>query len=92
MSTSILTAKSPKEETPKTSQEVAVATENQLPPLPIMVNGGLTLTVIGLIIYGKIQIKAVEKNLRLENFCTREVEQKWNLPRQTIRKMESNPH
>ena len=91
MSTSILTAKSPKEETPKTSQEVAVATENQLPPLPIMVNGGLTITVIGLIIYGKIQIKAVEKKLRFEKFRTRELEKKLKLSLQTMRKMETNP-
>ena len=91
MSTSILTAQSPKAETPKKSQEVAVATENQLPPLPIMVNGGLTLTVIGLIIYGKIQIKAVEKKLRFEKFRTRELEKKLKLSLQTMRKMETNP-
>ncbi|BAY85064.1 hypothetical protein NIES267_45620 [Calothrix parasitica NIES-267] len=91
MSTSILTAQSPKAETPEKSQEVAVATENQLPPLPIMVNGGLTLTIIGLIIYGKIQIKAIEKKLRFEKFRTRELEKKLKLSLQTMRKMETNP-
>ncbi|MEL7246036.1 MAG: hypothetical protein AAFY21_00860 [Cyanobacteria bacterium J06641_2] len=94
MSTSIFIAQSPKEnkaKTPQTSQEVPVATENELPPLPIMVSGGLTLTVIGLIIYGKIQIKAVEKKLRFEKFRTRELEKKLKLSLQTIRKMETNP-
>ncbi|MEM6403324.1 MAG: hypothetical protein AAF757_24360, partial [Cyanobacteria bacterium P01_D01_bin.116] len=71
MSTSIFVAQSPGAKTTKTSQEVPVDTENQLPPLPIMVSGGLTLTVIGLIIYSKIQIKAVEKKLRFEKFRTR---------------------
>ncbi|MEM6401804.1 MAG: hypothetical protein AAF757_16485, partial [Cyanobacteria bacterium P01_D01_bin.116] len=66
-------------------------TENQLPPLPIMVSGGLTLTVIGLIIYSKIQIKAVEKKLRFEKFRTRELEKKLKLSLQTMRKMETNP-
>ncbi len=90
MSTSILIAQSPTVKTTKTSEQVPATTE-QLPPLPIMVSGGLTLTVIGLIIHGKILIKKVEKKLRFEKFRTRELEKKLKLSLQTIRRMETNP-
>lgn len=66
MSTSILVAQSPAAKTNKASEQVPAATETQLPPLPIMVSGGLTVMVIGLIIYGKIQTKKLEKKLRFE--------------------------
>lgn len=91
MPTSIFVAQSPAAETTKTSQEVSAATDTQLPPLPIMVSGGLTVMVIGLIIYGKIQMSKLEKKLRFEKFRTRELEKKLKLSLQTIRKMETNP-
>ena len=91
MSTSILVAQSPTAKTTETSEQVPFSTENQLPPLPIMVSGGLTVTVIGLIIYGKILIKKLEKKLRFEKFRTRELEKKLKLSLQTIRRMETNP-
>ncbi len=79
MSNSIFVAQSPP------------ASDTQLPPLPIMVSGGLTLMVIALIIYGKIEISKLEKKLRFEKFRTRELEKKLKLSLQTIRKMETNP-
>ncbi len=91
MSTSILVAQSPAPKPNQTSQQATVATENQLPPLPIMLSGGLTLMVIVLIIYGKVQINKIEKKLRFEKFRTRELEKKLKLSLQTIRKMETNP-
>ncbi len=78
----------------KTSQEVAPATNTpdaQSLPLPIMISGGLTLMVIALIIYGKIQIRQLEKKLKFEKFRTRELEKKLKLSLQTMRKMETNP-
>ncbi|MGB6296324.1 MAG: hypothetical protein WBF90_09070 [Rivularia sp. (in: cyanobacteria)] len=90
MSTSILLAQSPTPKTAEKSEQVPVATDG-LPPLPIMISGGLTLTVIGLIIYGKILMKKLEKKLRFEKFRTRELEKKLKLSLQTIRRMETNP-
>lgn len=90
MSTSILVAQSPAAKTNNTSEQVPAATDG-LPPLPIMVSGGLTVMVIGLIIYGKIQTKKLEKKLRFEKFRTRELEKKLKLSLQTIRRMETNP-
>ncbi len=90
MSTSILVAQSPPPKTTNTSEQLPVAADG-LPPLPIMVSGGLTVTVIGLIIYGKILMKKLEKKLRFEKFRTRELEKKLKLSLQTIRKMETNP-
>ncbi|WP_414619110.1 hypothetical protein [Calothrix sp. CCY 0018] len=90
MSTSILVAQSPPPKTTKTSEQVPATTDG-LAPLPIMVSGGLTVTVIGLIIYGKILMKKLEKKLRFEKFRTRELEKKLKLSLQTIRKMETNP-
>lgn len=90
MSTSILLAQSPTAKTAEKSEQVPVATDG-LPPLPIMISGGLTLTVIGLIIYGKILMKKLEKKLRFEKFRTRELEKKLKLSLQTIRRMETNP-
>ena len=89
MLTSILVAQSPAAKTTKTSEQVPAATD--LPPLPIMVSGGLTVMVIGLIIYGKILMKKLEKKLRFEKFRTQELEKKLKLSLQTIRKMETNP-
>ncbi|MEO1561695.1 MAG: hypothetical protein AAFS12_19480, partial [Cyanobacteria bacterium J06632_19] len=88
MSTSIFVAKSDAAKATQTSQQVP---PDQLPSLPVMVAGGLTLMVIGLIIYGKIEINKLEKKLRFEKFRTRELEKKLKLSLQTIRKMETNP-
>ena len=87
----MLVAQSGAAKTKKTSQEIPTAADTQLPPLPIMVSGGLTVMVIALIIYGKIQMNKLEKKLRFEKFRTRELEKKLKLSLQTIRKMETNP-
>ena len=91
MSISMFVAESPAAKNTNTSQEVPAANDSQLPPIPIMVSGILTMMVIALIIYGKIQTTKLEKKLRFEKFRTRELEKKLKLSLQTIRKMETNP-
>ena len=91
MSTSIFVAQNNATKPLKTSEQVPATTDSQLPSIPIMVSGGLTILVISLIIYNKIQVKKLEKKIRFEKFRTRELEKKLKLSLQTIRKMETNP-
>jgi len=88
MSNLIFAAKSSPAKVINTSEQVSTTSNS---PLPIIVCGGLTVMVILLIIYGRIQIRKLEKKLKFEKFRTRELEKKLKLSLQTIRKMETNP-
>jgi hypothetical protein len=69
----------------------AKASESQIPPAPILASGGLVLALIAVIIYGKIMLGQLEKKLKFEKFRARELEKKFKLALETIRKMETNP-
>lgn len=71
-------------------QEVP-ASDPQIPPFLIATCFGLTLAMIALIVYGKIQMNQLEKKLKLEKFRSQELEKKLKLALETIRKMETNP-
>ncbi|BAZ04948.1 hypothetical protein [Calothrix sp. NIES-3974] len=72
------------------TENVAVS-EFQSPPFFVVTSGFLAVMVIGLIIYGKIQLNKLNKKIRFEQFRTRELEKKFKLALETIRKMETNP-
>ncbi|MBF2006093.1 hypothetical protein ACF3DV_08525 [Chlorogloeopsis fritschii PCC 9212] len=90
MSTFIFIAQSPGTKTKKISQQVP-ASESQLPPILVATSGGLALLVIALIIFGNIQINKLKKKIKFEQFRAREIEKKFKLALETIRKMETNP-
>ncbi|EKF00307.1 hypothetical protein FDUTEX481_08968 [Tolypothrix sp. PCC 7601] len=54
-------------------------------------SGGLLLAVIALVAYGKYLKTQLDKKLKFEQFRTRELEKKFKLALETIRKMETNP-
>ena len=83
-------AQSPGTKTIKVSQQM-LASQPQLSPLLVMTSAGLFLAVIALIIYGKIQVKKLEKQIRFQKFRARELEKRFKLALETIRKMETNP-
>jgi hypothetical protein len=83
-------AESPKAKTKKASQEVQ-ASNTPVQPFLIVTCGGLALALIALIVYGKIQMNQLEKKLKFEKFRSRELEKKFKLALETIRKMETNP-
>lgn len=90
MSTSILIAQSSGLKTKKASQAVSTNTQ-QPPPIFVITSGGLTLAVIALIVYGKVLMNKLEKKIKFEQFRGRELEKKFKLALETIRKMETNP-
>ncbi len=91
MSTSMFITQSAGTKTKKVSQQVP-ASEPQAPPLLLVAtSGGLALAVIALIVYGKIQLNQLQKKLKFEKFRTRELDKKFKLALDTIRKMETNP-
>lgn len=51
----------------------------------------LTITLIGLIIYGKFQIEQIKKEVRIEQFKIKDLKKKLKLALHTIKKMESDP-
>ena len=94
MSILISVAQSPGSKITKATQQVPVAPANnqQIPQLLLVVTCGvLTLTVIALIVYGKLEMKKQEKKIKFEKFRARELEKKFKLALETIRKMETNP-
>ncbi|MGI8500649.1 MAG: hypothetical protein ACR2LR_05855, partial [Hassallia sp.] len=94
MSILISVAQSPGSKITKAIQQVPVAPANdqQIPQLLLVATSGvLTLTVIGLIVYGKLQMKKLEKKIKFEKFRARELEKKFKLALETITKMETNP-
>ncbi|MBH8554450.1 hypothetical protein I8751_19175 [Nostocaceae cyanobacterium CENA357] len=76
---------------PKKASQQVPASDPQIPPLLVATSGGLALAVIALIVYGKFQINKFEKKLKFEQFRARELEKKFKLALETIRKMETNP-
>ncbi|MCC5613775.1 hypothetical protein LC605_01505 [Nostoc sp. CHAB 5836] len=90
MSTSMFLAQSSGTKTKKASQEVP-ASNPQTPALLLVTSGGLALVVIALIVYSKLQMNQLEKKLKFEQFRARELEKKFKLALETIRKMETNP-
>jgi len=90
MFSSILIAQSSGSKTKKEYHEVSTSTQ-QIPPLLVITSGGLTFAVIALIVYSKILINKLEKKNKFEQFRARELEKKFKLALETIRKMETNP-
>jgi hypothetical protein len=93
MSILMSVAQSLESNTTKATQQVSVMPANnpQIPHLSVLTSGILTLTVIALIVYGKVQIKKLEKKIKFEKFRALEIEKKFKLALETIRKMETNP-
>ncbi len=75
----------------KASQEVQTNEYQILTPILGIASLGLVLVVVALIVYGKVQIKKLEKKIKFEQFRTRELDKKFKLALETIRKMETNP-
>jgi hypothetical protein len=90
MSSSIFIAQSPQRNKIKASQEVP-ASNNFMPQVLIVTSGVLTITIVALIVYGKIQLKVLKKQVKFEQFKTKELEKKFKLALETIRTMETNP-
>jgi hypothetical protein len=84
----LMTAQSPKPK--KASQEVPASTPG-MEPILIVGCGGLALALIAVIVYGKVLMAQMEKKLKFEQFRSREIEKKFKLALETIRKMETNP-
>ncbi|MBD0261353.1 MAG: hypothetical protein ICV78_01135 [Tolypothrix sp. Co-bin9] len=93
MSILMSVAQSLESNTTKATQQVSVMPANnpQIPHLSVITSGILTLTVIALIVYGKLQMKKLEKKIKFEKFRALEIEKKFKLALETIRKMETNP-
>ncbi len=51
----------------------------------------LTIALIGLIIYGKFKIEQIKKQVRIEQFKSKELKKKLKLALHTIKKMEADP-
>ncbi|MBD2358188.1 hypothetical protein H6G41_26850 [Tolypothrix sp. FACHB-123] len=83
-----MVAQSPK---PKKAVQEVPANNSGIIPILIVGTGGLTLALIAVIVYGKILMTQLEKKLKFEQFRTRELEKKFKLALDTIRKMETNP-
>ncbi len=89
MSTSMFIAQA-FSKTTKISQQVPLS-DLQAPQFLVITSGGLAVLVIVLIVYGKLQMKKLEKQLKFEKFRSREIDKKFKLALETIRKMETNP-
>ncbi|MCC5639835.1 hypothetical protein LC593_29215 [Nostoc sp. CHAB 5844] len=87
----ILLAQSPAPKTKKVTQKPPASEPQQTPPFLLITSGGLAVVVIGLIVFGKIQMDRLEKKIKFEKFRARELEKKFKLALDTIRKMETNP-
>jgi hypothetical protein len=67
-------------------------TEHQSSGLVWMfVSIGLVLLLIGLAVYGKLQLDEAAKKLKFEQFKTKDLQKKLKLALETIQKMEKNP-
>jgi hypothetical protein len=88
----MLIAQSPTGTQPKkATQEVPASAPQQTPPVFVFISGGLALALIAAIVYSKILTKKLEKKIKFEQFRARELEKKFKLALDTIRKMETNP-
>jgi hypothetical protein len=65
--------------------------ESPTPEIWAMTAGGTALFTVALIIYGKLSIDKLKKRIRFEQFRSKELEKKFKLALETIRKMETNP-
>ncbi|MBD2360058.1 hypothetical protein H6G36_02390 [Anabaena minutissima FACHB-250] len=74
-----------------TPTQQASAQDSQIPSVFMMSSGGLFVALIALMIFGKLQITKFEKKVKFEQFRARELEKKFKLALETIRKMETNP-
>jgi hypothetical protein len=54
-------------------------------------SGGLLLVVIGLVVYGKLQMDKLAKKAKFEEYKNKDIQKKLKLSLETIRKMETNP-
>ncbi len=92
VSNTIFIAQSPKtpNKTNKASQEVP-ASNDFIPQIMLGASGIFTIIIIALVVYGKIQLKKLNKQIKFERFKTKELEKKFKLALETIRKMETNP-
>ncbi len=91
MSTSIFIAQTSAGTKPKKASQEVPASASQTPPVLVLTSGGLALAVIALIVYSKFLMNKLEKKIRFEQFRARELEKKFKLALETIRKMETNP-
>jgi hypothetical protein len=57
----------------------------------MFVSIALVLVIIGLVVYGKLQVDEMTKKLKFEQFKTSDLQKKLKLALNTIRKMETNP-
>ncbi|MCA1992133.1 MAG: hypothetical protein LDL41_08810 [Coleofasciculus sp. S288] len=57
----------------------------------MFVSIGLTLVLIGLVVYGKLQFDDKARKLKIEQYKTADLQKKLKLALTTIRKMETNP-
>lgn len=57
----------------------------------IFVSIGLVLLLIGLAVYGKLQLDEAAKKLKFEQYKTKDLQKKLKLALETIQKMEKNP-
>ena len=89
MSTSMFIAQSTIQ-AKKASQEVPASTP-EIPPVLILGSGALAIALIAVIVYGRVLMSGLEKKLKFEQFRARELEKKFKLALETIRKMETNP-
>ncbi|GAX38436.1 hypothetical protein [Nodularia sp. NIES-3585] len=90
MLTSTLIAQSSVTKTTNFPQEI-LASQTQVPPFSVMTSAGLALAVVALSIYTKLQVEKLEKKVKFEQLRARELEKKFKLALETIRKMETNP-
>lgn len=87
MLTSIFLAQT---KTKKVTQQ-APANDPQIQPILVVTSGGLLVAVIALAVYIKLQKTKLDKKVKFEQFRARDLEKKFKLALETIRKMETNP-
>ncbi len=83
-------AQAPVKEQPSSSPATAPES-NASGQLWMFVSIGLVLLLIGLGVYGKLQLDKMAKKVRFEQFKTTDLQKKLKLALDTIRKMETNP-
>lgn len=94
MSNSLIPIESALAQAPGESQPPASPITSESQPAGqvwMVVSIGLVLLLIGLTIYGKLQLDAMAKKLKFEQFKTKDLQKKLKLALTTLRKMETNP-
>lgn len=81
-----------KSSVPTTSTTQLVSSDNpQLSLVCALPSAVLSLLLLGLAVFGKLKLNKLEKNLKFEQFRSREAQKKLNLALETIRQIETNP-